>query len=313
MRWSFSAARSFRQCQRGWFFKTCFANARAKDPDRREAHLLSKLQSVSGWRGKLVDRIISEQLVEALRRGQKITKSDMVAVARATFDRELDFALHHRIREPGMKLSENDSLAAFRAIEYGENVSETETARAWQDVQTSLDNLFRMEGTRSALKRATYVIAQRSLQFELAGVTVMAVPDIVAFHKEAPPLIVDWKVHTSGARDYRLQLALYAMALSRCRPHRDFPPTLAKFQPTEFRLTEVQLLVGVEHEYLLDATDLEELEDYIAASATEMLAATAGVKNGDLDPEDFPATEWAELCQRCAFKKVCWENADGRA
>src|SRR5205823_1418673 len=74
MRWSFSAARAFRQCQRSWFFKTCAANARAKDPKRREAYILSKLQNVSGWRGKLVDRIISQELVEALRRRQKITK-----------------------------------------------------------------------------------------------------------------------------------------------------------------------------------------------------------------------------------------------
>jgi hypothetical protein len=313
MRWSFSAARAFRQCQRSWFFKNCAANARAKDPKRREAYILSKLQSVAGWRGKLVDRIISQELVAALRRRQKITKPDLIATARSYFDRELDFALRHRVRDPGLKLSEADAVAAFRAIEYGEGVPEEQIAQAWQDIDTAIDNLFKMARLRSALNAASYLIAQRSLQFELAGVTVVAVPDVIAFHQDAPPLIVDWKVHATGSRDYRLQLALYALALARCTPHRDFPASLGSFAPAEFHLLEAQLLVGIEHEYVLNATDFDELEDYVAVSTAEMLAATDGLANGDLCAEDFAVTEWPELCHRCVFQKICWEKADGRA
>lgn len=66
MRWSYSASRSFRQCQRQWFFKNIVASARANEPLRRRAYLLSKLQSVSAWRGKVVDDIISKTLVPSL-------------------------------------------------------------------------------------------------------------------------------------------------------------------------------------------------------------------------------------------------------
>ena len=61
----------------------------AKDRRRRTAYLLSKLQSVSGWRGRLVDRILSERLVLALRRGQRITKADLRTAVKVCFDREL--------------------------------------------------------------------------------------------------------------------------------------------------------------------------------------------------------------------------------
>ena len=305
MRWSFSSARMFRQCQRSWFFKTCFASSRAKDPDRREAYVLSKLQSVSGWRGKLVDQIISQEIIEGLRRGQRITKSQLLAHAKSNFDRDREIALRHRIREPGLNPVEYGSLTAFRAIEYGESVSDEEMTQAWQDIEIAINNLFNMERLRSALKDATYVIAQRSLQFEFAGVTVMAVPDVLAFYPAEPPLIVDWKVHAYGSRDYRLQLALYAVALTRCTPHRDFPPLLASFAPTDIRLIEAQLLTGMEHEYVLTTEDLDDLEDYVAASATEMLAATAGFENVDLCREDFSVTKWPELCQRCVFRKIC--------
>jgi len=307
MRWSFSSARAFRQCQRGWFYKTCLASARAKDPERRAAYLLSKLQTVSAWRGKLVDRVLSQELVGALRRGEKPTKGYLISVAKKCFDSELEFALAHRIREPGAGVSSVASMPAFRAIEYGEVVTETETATAWQDVEAAIENLFKMDNLRAALKTASYLVAQRSLQFELAGVTVIAVPDVVAFRQDQPPFIVDWKVHAFGTRDYRLQLALYAMALARCNPHRDFPRR-PPFESKDVRLIEAQLLAGLEHEYRLDERDFDELEDYVAASATEMLAATAGLKNGDMNAEDFAVTEWAELCQKCVFKRVCWEK-----
>ena len=268
---------------------------------------------MSGWRGRLVDKILSEKLVPALGRHRPITMTDLRDAAKTCFDRELDFALNNRIHEPGLKLSQNDAVAAFRAIEYGDAIPREEIAQAWHDIETAIDNLFKMNGVRAALKRASYVVAQRSLQFQFADMTVVAVPDVIAFNDDAPPLIVDWKVHSFGTRDYRLQLALYALALSRCAPHRDFPPVLTKFAPADYRLLEVQLLAGIDHEYTLDSVDFDELEDHITASATEMLAATDGLKNGDLRADDFAVTEWPDLCQRCPYQKICWETTDDAA
>ena len=313
MKWSFSAARAFRQCQRSWFFKNCLASPVAADSQRRAAYLLSKLQSVSAWRGRLVDKILSERLVPALGRHHPITKADLRTAARTCFDRELDFALNNRIHEPGLKLSQHDAVAAFRAIEYGDTISPEEIAQAWHDIETAIENLFKMNHLRASLKHASYVVAQRSLQFKFAAVTVVAVPDVIAFTDHSPPLIVDWKVHSFGTRDYRLQLALYALALSRCAPHKDFPPVLTKYAPTDYRLLEAQLLAGAEHKYTLDSADFDDLEDYVAATATEMLAATDGLKNGDLSADDFAVTEWPDLCQRCPYQRICWERADDAA
>jgi hypothetical protein len=73
MRWSYSASRNFRQCQRQWYFKNIVASARAKEPLRRRAYLLSKLQSVSAWRGKIVDDVISKTLIPRINRRNAIT------------------------------------------------------------------------------------------------------------------------------------------------------------------------------------------------------------------------------------------------
>ena len=42
MGWSYSASRSFRQCQRQWYFKNVAASARAKYPFRKRAYLLDE-------------------------------------------------------------------------------------------------------------------------------------------------------------------------------------------------------------------------------------------------------------------------------
>jgi len=93
----------------------------------------------------------------------------------------------------------------------------------------------------------------------------------------APPapqsqqLIIDWKVHSKGSCSSRSQLALYALALARCQPHKDFPSPSHIGDPAELRLLEVQLLTGQQRFYRLGDEDIAAVEDLIAASADEML------------------------------------------
>jgi len=311
MIWSFSAARIFRQCQRQWYFKASLASARAKDPLRHEAYILSKLQSVSSWRGSLVDRLISREIVGSIARRETITKAQLLRRAKLLFDRQLEAALRHSLRNSGAEA--RDEEVAFRSVEYGQAPSAEELATAWAEVETALSNLFEMDQVRGAIKAARHLIAQRPLQFEFAGAKVRAVPDIIAFgEEELPPLIIDWKVHHFGTRDYRLQLALYALALTRCAPHRDFPMMPSVYSPTAIRLFEAQLLTGVEHQYELTPIDIEELEDYIAETAREMRLALKAEDGRDLHVTDFPVTTYPELCQRCPFMNLCWEQYDGR-
>ena len=70
MIWSFSQSRAFDRCQRNWFYDTIFGNGVAKDKDRHEIYLLSKLQTLSAWRGSIVDKAIETSLVPALKAGR---------------------------------------------------------------------------------------------------------------------------------------------------------------------------------------------------------------------------------------------------
>jgi hypothetical protein len=309
MFWSISESRTFKRCQRQWFFKNLLGNARAKDPTRREAYLLSKLQTVSSWRGNIVDSVVSDLVVPAIRYNRTVTVEEAIGRARSLFDTQLEFARRHPLRDPGLSPAKLEGeFAAFHAIEYGEEIPQEELDRAWAEIETALGNLFRMTELLGELRTATLLCPQRALQFKHSGMTVRAVPDVVAFFRDRAPLIVDWKVHAFGLQEAWLQLATYAVALVRCNPHVDFPGNMSRWRAADVRLIEVQLLTNRLRHYSLTDEDEETVDSYIAQSATQMLLATEEKKGKDLTADEFAVTSSPDACKRCSYRKLCWEE-----
>jgi hypothetical protein len=310
MRWSYSASRTFRKCQRQWYFKTIVANGKAKDPFRHRALLLSKLQTLSAWRGQIVDDIISRVIVPGVNRGTPVMLSSAKALARDLFDRQLNFALEHPINDPNLRIGEEgEDFCLLYAMEYGTRPSEEELEAAWGEIEQALTNLYGMGPIRAALKSSRYVAAQRNLSAPLIdGMTVSARPDAIAFQEAAPPIIIDWKVHALAENDAWLQLATYAIVLSRCK-RKDFPDNI-EFRPEDVRLLEVQLLTGLVREHALDIELIEEAEDYAVESAYEMQCLVDQRKSTDIELEDFLPAYAAESCQTCQFRSLCWEKVN---
>jgi hypothetical protein len=308
--WSFSNGRLFNKCQRAWFYKNHVANANAtKNPLQREAYILSKLQSVAAWRGNLVDHVISTRVVPALEKGWNLNAGAILQYARSLFERQWAFATAARVREPGMSQSKaGEDFAAFYAVEYGIGVSQEDKDKAWVDVETALQKLLGMREVLDDLRRAERLIAQRNLMFSVFQATARAVPDLIAFYRDEPPLIVDWKVHSFGNADYRLQLAAYALGLLRCSPHQDFPSSLAPYEPEDIRLIEVQLLKGVPRPYKLESRDVEAVESHILDSFLSMNLAEGDAPATSRDAFEYPVTEYPETCVKCQFRKLCWEE-----
>jgi hypothetical protein len=310
MRWSYSASRTFRQCQRSWYFKNAVASARANDAHRRRAYRLSKLRTLSAWRGQIVDDAISALIIPALNRHRIVTLREVKSWAHARFDRQLAFALKHPINDPDLDVSAaGDAFTLFFEMEYGTAPSAEDIGRAWNEIESALTNLYAMDEVKNALKSADYVIAQRRLQFDLMdGVNVAASPDAIAFRPQAAPAIVDWKVRVFGQNDAWLQLAIYALALSRTK-HRDFPPH-AVCEPKDVVLLEAQLLTASLREHRVEQDHIDEAEEYIISSACEMSSLVDGRKYPDLKPDDFLPAVRAETCQRCSFRSICWEGSN---
>jgi PD-(D/E)XK nuclease superfamily len=311
MMWSVSTGKMFERCQRQWFFKTQVANAKAKDTTRQHAYRLSKLQSISAWRGNVVDRVLSRDVLPAFEHGRPMTADKAIGSAMARFDKQLAIGRAHRLHEPGFKPSAlGEDFVAFHSIEYEGCLSEAEVEQARNEVRRAIEAFFEMDELISWLRSADRLITQRALIFEHTDTCVRAVPDVIAFKAGEPPAIIDWKVHVFGRLDAWLQLAVYAAALTRCNPHKDFPIVAGQFRETDVKLLEVQLLTGKMRPHRLSEDYIACADAYIARSAEAMLLALGGV-NGNaahLPPTDFVATRYASVCERCAYRSLCWET-----
>jgi len=305
--WSISDSKTFRRCQRQWYYKAIAGNARASDPVRRKLYLLSKLQSISAWRGQIVDNVISEILIPAIASKRRVTLEQLKSAARQRFERQLACARKHPLLNPGFSSTAlGAGFAAFHCMQYGKGIDDAELKKAAEEIELALTNLFCMDPVRELLKSAVRLVPQRPLFFEHSGVSVRAVPDVIAFFNGRAPVIVDWKVHFFGIEEAWRQLAVYAMALTRCKPHKDFPAELQNYGVGDVELMEVQLLTNQVRRFTLDQDDIEAAESYIAESSTEMMLAVAGRKATELSAQEFSVAWFRASCQACAFKCVCW-------
>jgi hypothetical protein len=287
------------------------ANHISKDLLRREAYLLKQLQSLYAWRGSLVDSVIQKLIVPKIKFRNLPLEDEILGFSSKLMDKQIAFGKARKYRCPSAtKSNENDAYCAFYDMEYGGGLNEEKLEEAKRDVMTSLKNLVHSDFLRKIMTNSFHIIAQRSLVFELGNIPVSCTPDMIVFFKDAPPLIVDWKVHSFGNADSWLQLGVYAVALSRTKPHRDFPVGIQNQlkNPTDIRLVEYQLLKNMRREYSITPEDIADIYDNIFRSWAEMNRLVNGKKYDELDITRFQTARSPRICERCQFKKLCWTN-----
>lgn len=306
--WTVSEAKLFRRCQKQWYYKHRFGSALAtKLPARREAFVLGTFQTVEQWRGQVVDNVIEEVVVDALNKRSPLTLAELLSKADQLFDRQLAFARANRTREPGMtKTAAGTSFAALLAVEEEGEISDLDVARARDDVHRALTNLTQIPGLRDELRAARRVVAQNTFHFKFRGKPVGAIPDLVAFYHDRPPLVIDWKVHFFGLRDARTQLLIYAMGL--VRSGKAGAGQERPWIEGDIRTMEVQLLTGVVRRFPLDPAAVAEMEEYIFSSMRGIEKAGGDKEWDQIDPSELTGILSEDGCTNCGFKPICWKE-----
>jgi hypothetical protein len=301
----------FSKCPRKWYYFEIVASPRARDPLRREAYILKQLQSLHAWRGSLVDRVIENFIVPRMKSNNFPSEDEIIAFSMSLMDKQLVFGKARKYQYHNItKSSSGDIYCAFYDVEYNGGLDEDTLQEAKEDVILSLRNLVRSNFLRQIMERSSFFTAQRSLVFEFENTTISCTPDLIAFFPDQPPLITDWKVHSFANTDSWLQLGVYALALSRVKPHTDFPKGIRSQleDPTKFRLIEYQLLKNQQRIYSLSPEDLADIEDYIFKSCTQMNRLVNGKKYNELDVSKFQTARSPEICEKCQFKRLCWRK-----
>lgn len=266
---------------------------------RNEAQRLSKLTNLKAWRGKIVDAVISSAIIPSMDQGAPMDIESAQQIAWDIFQRQ-------RVMGAEGKSIKSCDFSGFLEVEYGKTFTQEQFDGAWKEVQKALTTFFENSKIWGALLQAHSRKAQRIIPFNCNDVSLIAVPDVLCFYQNKAPLIIDWKVQSNPIGNYWMQLALYSMALVRCRPHSDWPCLPPELSPSDISLAEVQLLTGVVRKHAVSQNEIEELEDIIESSVTEILLAKEGRKPKELRAEDFLTARSPSTCKYCPFKKLCW-------
>jgi len=308
---SITGYKQFQRCELQWYFKNIVADARVKnDPYRKEITILSKLDSVEAWRGKIVDDVISRLLVNAINQKYPVNKEYFLNEANQQFDKQLEYAAFQKYREPDRRYTQDKDFAALTGFEFGESISDESLAQAKLDINDAINNLLDDKEFIEYLKSAKWLVSQRTLKYHLDRFAIVAVPDLIMFFEDQPPHIVDWKVHTYGLNTYDEQLIFYAMALYKVvqeKPHVDFPANVKEYKLFDYKLTEYQLLHQdhTKREYEITTDKLEQLSDKMSKGILEMYMKGCHHKYVDSDKESFETTHFIENCENCSFQKIC--------
>jgi len=275
MKWSFSQHGAFHRCQRQWFYRYVYASAVANDERRRDAHRLSKLVNMKAWRGKVVDDVISKAVIPSVGQRKELDLRRARQMAWNIFCSQKQMGLDGWVRNTG-------DFRGFLEVEQGSPPTQKAFDQAWSEIDCALHSFYRNDYILNTLREASTHRTQRRIPFCCNGTNLIAVPDVICFYSDRNPFIIDWKVQSNPIGNYWMQLATYALALVTCKPHKDWPSLPQALQASDIKLAEVQLLTGTVREHTLSDDDIEELQEIITCSATEMSLARRGLSPKDL-------------------------------
>ena len=299
MKWSHSAHTAMRRCQRQLAIGHFMASHSSKNPDRREAYVLKQLQHLSAWQGSVVHEILATEFLDDLRRRRPVDPQRLAAKAVDLANRQFAFSAAGRYREPGLtKGAAGDQYCALFEHEFGLEVKPEDLGKVHATIRQCYENLAGQHDFLAALRAGTNHMAERQLFFRLDGVTVTAQIDLLFRRPDGQATVVDWKIAQSETSDYSSQLLVYALAVARATPWEGI-------EPESIELYEVNLLKNRVHRHTVTASRLDEAEDFVYRSITEMRGLVGSGKFEDLDLAEFEVAAKPQSCAHCNLRGPC--------
>jgi CRISPR/Cas system-associated exonuclease Cas4 (RecB family) len=299
MRWSFSSHRTFRRCQRQYFFGSIAANHKTKDRIRKEAYLLKQVKQLSTWKGTIIHQGIHKFVIPYLIDRKSI---DWSAVSDKTLDlakRQFAFSKALKYRQQGIAKSHHDDYCILTEHDRGEEVPTEIIDKIYNDIIDCLNGTTFQKEIIPFVEGQKGYYSERNLSQKYEGAQISAVADLIFTRPSGSVAIVDWKYEQDYSfGDHKHQVALYGWVLKH-------QWNIAN--PELIELYEVQLREGriVRHEFNLSV--MEELEDLMFQSIHEIRALCEDRKYADQDINDFEFARSGNSCAFCSFVKLCRE------
>jgi hypothetical protein len=304
MRWSYSTQRTLERCHRQLAFAQVVAAHNARDPERREAYVLRQIQSVAAWQGSLVHAVLATQVRDALRWGRSIRPDRLTRAVRTLATRQWAFSAARQYRLPGQ--SKASGGAAYCALDLHER-----GATAGPDIidavaavaQRCFTHLAQQTELLEVLRGSSRLTTEVPLTSQMAGVRVVATPDLLATHEDGGLAIVDWKVSAYEESRHSRQLGLYALLALRSGRW----PALTL---ETLRLYEVNLWQDRIHVHTVDEEQMRDAAAYVEHGVRGLRRVLGEGTYAHLDLDGLAIAPAAETCAGCSFAGLCVRRLD---
>ena len=302
IKWSFSADRCVRRCQRQYFLQHVAAWHNSRDWVRREAFLSKQVKTLALWQGSLVHRGIELFVVPALQEHRSVDWEAAIAGTLALAGEQWKFSKACRYRDEGMtKTKAGDYYCALACHETHGTSAQADFNRVREVVERSLRNLSHMRELLAEIKHADRLWPELVVDVDYDISRIQVRLDLLFFRSFGKPTIIHWKVSESmGGSDADLQTALYAWAM--CRH-----PKWRVDRPDDCQLIEVRLLSEdvVRHRATQQIFDRLENRIYRSLNMIQSLRLGRKFDLGDIADYEFAGNPIS--CVYCPQKKLCQE------
>lgn len=307
--WSVSTDRTWKRCQRQFFFSQHMASHNARDEKRREAFLLKQIQQPDWWSGSLVHLAIQRWVVPALSEGIWPAFAQVEPQIRAIAEMQFQFSRDGLYRTVKSKKAAGDAYCVLAPHFFGTSPSENWYDDQFEKVRISLLNLLHSARFRQFLAGRQSYECEIELKFKIDEQQITAKPDLLMPSSSGID-IIDWKV-SKHASNHSFQLAVYGLALHRTKL---FKTTASR----GIRCFVVNLLddksdAVLNEPYIIGEQVLDSTENAIFDSIQRIRALT-GTKSkyADLHLDWFDFARSTGTCALCNWKSLCLETADAK-
>ena len=306
VKWSNSSVNILRQCNRRYYLGYILATHGRKNPNRRKAYELKKMQSLTMWKGSVVDKFMEKTIIPMISEQMPL---DFVALAKqcvSLAQSQFLFSEFGMYRDAGVKKSDSDDEYCVLDIhELDVPYSEAELAEAYATIRQTIENipLIRMPDGKLLL---TYLKECQKLipnignwVVGVGNARVNPQIDLLAYH-DFKPTVIDWKLSESYVSDYSEQLIICGLTVYLKRLEN---PDKQPHEYEDISLYEVNLLKGTVKQHDFSLERINRTIDRINLTADDL--ALLNAKYEDADPDDFELTDNEVTCKFCPFQTLC--------
>jgi hypothetical protein len=306
VKWSNSSINILRQCNRRYYLGYILATHGRKNPVRRKAYELKKMQNLTMWKGSVVDKFMEKTIIPLIEDKQPMDFTQLAKQCVALAQSQFLFSEFEMYRDPGIKKGEADEDFCILDIhELGILYTDAELAEAYTTIRQTIENIPLIEMPDGKLL-LTYLQECQKLvpnintwPVTVGKARVTPQIDLVAYH-DYKPVVIDWKLSESFVSDYSGQLVICGLTVYLKRlESRDREP----YEYEDITLYEVNLLKGIVKQHDFSEERVNETIDRISLTADDLMLLYK--KYDDADPEDFELTENEASCKFCNFQTLC--------